>query len=227
MKMKKIYILFLIFSIMIISIKSTANALEEPGYSVIEKHGKFEVRQYESYIVAETIVDGNFKEAGNEGFRRIFKYISGKNRSSRSVRMTAPVNIKQTSEKISMTAPVNIQKTEGSWIITFFMPSEYSMDTLPEPEDSTVVLKVVQAQKVAALRYSGTWSKDRYEHKKTMLLNWMKDNSLSPAGEPILARYNSPFSLWFLRRNEVLIPIEGESITVNSHQNGEKNDHKN
>jgi DNA gyrase inhibitor GyrI len=188
--------------------KVKAHALEEPAYSIIEKQGKFEIRQYESYIVAETMMGGNFKEAGNEGFRRIFKYISGENRARKSISMTAPVNIKQISEIISMTAPVNLQKADGSWIITFFMPSEYSMDTLPEPEDSRIVIKQVEAKKVAALRYSGTWSKDRYERKKLILLKWMTDNQLSPAGGPIFARYNSPFSLWFLRRNEVLVPIE-------------------
>lgn len=210
MKIHNIYILIFIPFVIILSNKVKAHALEEPAFHIIEKQGKFEIRQYESYIVAETVVDGNFKQAGNEGFRRIFKYISGKNQTRKSISMTAPVNIKQTSEKIPMTAPVNLQKADGSWIITFFMPSDYSMDTLPEPEDSKVVIKEIQAKKVAALRYSGTWSRNRYEKKKTMLLEWMKDNKLSPAGEPVLARYNSPFSLWFLRRNEVLIPIEDQ-----------------
>ncbi len=184
-----------------------AMAIERARYTVMEKEGKFELRQYDPQIVAETIVEGDFDEVGNEGFRRLFDYISGKNRKRQSISMTAPVSQEAESEKISMTAPVNQVKVGEKYRITFLMPARYTMDTLPEPLDTRVRLKEVPGQLIAALRYSGTWSRDRYEEKRIQLQASMKERNLVPAGEPIFARYNPPFMPWFLRRNEVLIPV--------------------
>jgi hypothetical protein len=183
-------------------------ALERPKYRVVEQEGNFELRQYEPYLVAETIVEGDFDTVGNEGFRRLFDYISGKNRKQQSISMTAPVSQKTESEKISMTAPVNQVRVGEKYRITFVMPAQYTLETLPEPLDTRVKLKAVPGQLIAALRYSGTWSKERYEEKRIRLQALLKQKNLEPAGEPIFARYNPPFMPWFLRRNEVLIPVE-------------------
>ena len=183
-------------------------ALEKPIYRVVEQEGNFELRQYEPYLVAETTVEGDFDTVGNEGFRRLFDYISGKNRKQQSITMTAPVSQKTESEKISMTAPVNQVRVGEKYRITFVMPAKYTLETLPEPLDTRVKLKAVPGQLIAALRYSGTWSKERYEEKRIRLQALMKQKNLGPAGEPIFARYNPPFMPWFLRRNEVLIPAE-------------------
>ena len=183
-------------------------ALEKPIYRVMEQEGNFELRRYEPYLVAETIVEGDFDTVGNEGFRRLFDYISGKNRKQQSITMTAPVSQKTESEKISMTAPVNQVRVGEKYQITFVMPAKYTLETLPEPLDTRVKLKAVPGQLIAALRYSGTWSKERYEEKRIRLQVQMKQKNLEPAGEPIFARYNPPFMPWFLRRNEVLIPVE-------------------
>ena len=208
--------LLLITSIFTLPIAEETMAIERAKYTVVEREGKFELRQYESYIVAETIVEGDFDEVGNEGFRRLFDYISGKNRSQQSISMTAPVSQEAESEKISMTAPVNQVRVGEKYRITFLMPAEYSMETLPEPLDTRVKLKKVPGQLIAALRYSGTWSRDRYEEKRIRLQALMKQRDLEPAGEPIFARYNPPFMPWFLRRNEVLIPVEnGSQATAN------------
>jgi hypothetical protein len=174
---------------------------------VLNKEGDFELRQYESYIVAETSVEGDFDDAGNIGFRRLFKYISGKNRDRQKIQMTAPVSLEPLSVKIPMSSPVGQEKAGKKWRITFLMPSDYSMDTLPIPLDDRIVLRQVPSQLMAALTYSGTWSRKRYDKKKEILKEKLRSKGFTSIGEDIFARYNSPFTLWFLRRNEVLIPI--------------------
>jgi len=206
-----VFLLILLFSITLPQVVEDAMAIERAQYTVVETEGKFELRQYGPYIVAETMVEGDFDEVGNEGFRRLFDYISGKNRKQQSITMTAPVSQEARSEKISMTAPVNQMRVGEKYRITFLMPAEYTMETLPEPLDTRVKLKEAPGQLIAALRYSGTWSRDRYEEKRIRLQELMRQRDLEPAGEPIFARYNPPFMPWFLRRNEVLIPVENGS----------------
>ena len=183
-------------------------AAEEAKYAVLEKDGHFELRQYEPCIVAETIVEGDFDEVGNEGFRRLFRYISGDNQTKLPISMTSPVTQEMRSEKISMTAPVTQQKTGNDWNITFVMPAEYRMDTLPIPTDARITLRAIPARLVAAITYSGTWSKSHYEKHKALLDKMMSKRKLKAAGEYIYARYNPPFTPWFMRRNEVLVPVE-------------------
>lgn len=187
-------------------------AYEEPKYTVIKKEADFELRRYRQHLVAEAIVDGDFKEAGNRGFRLLFGYISGKNRSKASIDMTAPVSQETRSEKIEMTAPVNQERTDKGWHITFFMPSKYTLDTIPEPLEPSVHIREVPSRLVAVLRYSGTWSQKRYESKKQELYRFLTTYDLNPVGEPILARYDSPFTPWFLRRNEVIVEVEDKNM---------------
>ena len=184
-------------------------AYEEAKYAVITKDGDFELRQYEPHLVAETFVAGDFDNVGNEGFRRIFKYISGENQKKQSISMTAPVSQDANSEKIAMTAPVNQEKTGNQWRIAFLMPSAYTLEKLPQPLDPKVLLKEIPARRMAAITYSGTWSKKRYEEKKALLDIFIKKQGLQSIGEPVFARYNPPFMPWFLRRNEVLLQVKG------------------
>ena len=184
-----------------------AVATEEVKYRVLESSGDFALRQYESSLGAETTVEGDFHEVGNEGFRRLFDYISGKNRKKQSIPMTAPVSQEPSSEKIPMTAPVNQEKVGEAWRITFLMPSAFTMETLPEPLDSRVKLVKIPGRLMAALSYSGTWSRERYEEKENRLKELIRQRGLKIEGEPVFARYNPPFMPWFLRRNEVLIPV--------------------
>ncbi|MGA9754591.1 MAG: heme-binding protein [Desulfobaccales bacterium] len=182
-------------------------ALEEAKYKVLERAEDFELRQYEPRIEAETLVEGDFKDVGNEGFRRLYDYISGKNRKQQTIPMTAPVSQEASSEKIPMTAPVNQAQVGGKWRITFLMPSQYSMETLPQPLDPRVQLTKVPGLLMAALSYSGTWSRGRYEGKENRLKELIRQQGLKMVGDPVFARYNPPFMPWFLRRNEVLIPV--------------------
>ena len=189
-------------------VAKSAMAIEKAKYTVMEKEDEFEIRQYEPQIVAETYVEGELEDVGDEGFRRLYGYISGDNTKKESISMTAPVGQEAKSEKIAMTAPVGQEKKDNRWRITFMMPEEYAMDTLPEPTDSRVKLVKDPGRLMAAVRYSGTWSEEGFEENKALLEDYIQKRGLTIAGEPIWARYDPPFMPWFLRRNEVLIPIE-------------------
>ena len=181
--------------------------IERAKYTVLVKEGDLEVRQYAPQIVAETVVNAEFDEAGNVAFRRLYGYISGKNQTNESIAMTAPVE-QQGSEKIAMTAPVSQTQTADRYVVSFMMPPRYTLATLPEPRDPNVVLREIAARKMAAIRYSGTWSQKRYEQKKAALEDFIAERGLSTTGPATFARYDPPFQLWFLRRNEVLIPVD-------------------
>ena len=189
-------------------VAKSALAIEKAKYTVLEKEDDFEIRQYESQIVAETYVEGGLEAVGDEGFRRLYGYISGDNQKKQSISMTAPVVQELDSEKIAMTAPVSQEKKDNRWRITFLMPAEYTLETLPQPTDARVKLVQDPGRLMAAIRYSGTWSEAGYDENKALLEGFIENRGLIKAGEPIWARYDPPFMPWFLRRNEVLIPVE-------------------
>ncbi len=189
---------------------TTAMATEEAPYTVIKTDDIFELREYAPQVLAEIIVDGNLESAGSKAFRPLFRYISGDNKSRGKIAMTAPVSQEKTGEKISMTAPVSQQSVQGKWAVSFMMPATYTMENLPTPDDPNIKLRQVPARRVAAVRYSGFWSEKKFLQYKQELDNWITANNLKVIGEPVWARYNPPFTLWFLRRNEILIPIASE-----------------
>ena len=190
-----------------------AIAIEKLTYKVIEKQGEIEIREYQGYIEAQTVVNEEFTKAGNKAFSRLFDYISGKNETEKNISMTAPVNQQKTGKKIAMTAPVNQQAQQDQWVISFVMPKKFTMETLPKPQDDRITLVPVQAYRAAAIRYSGFWSKAGYQKHLDKLQKYMTENNLEAEGEPTWARYNSPFSLWFLRRNEVIINLKKRGNT--------------
>lgn len=188
-------------------------AIKEAAYTVVKKSGIFELRDYAPHVLAETIVDATLEDAGYKAFRRLFDYISGANRSRNSIAMTAPVSQEAKGEKIAMTAPVGQQPASGQWAVSFMMPASYSLDTLPVPNDEAVMLRQVPARRMAAVRYSGRWSEKKYLRYKERLENWIRQSDFAIIGDPVWARYNPPFTPWFLRRNEVLIPVEPHSAS--------------
>ena len=185
-----------------------AMAIEEAKYKVVEKDNRFEIRDYAPHILAETVVEGGVEDAGNKAFKRLFRFISGDNRSRDKVAMTAPVSQQPMGEKIKMTAPVGQQRVKESWAVSFMMPASYTLKTLPEPEDPKITLRQVPARRIAAVRYSGFWNEKGYLKHKVELESWIHRMGLTIVDDPIWARYNSPFMPWFLRRNEILIPID-------------------
>lgn len=193
------------------AVAGDAMSVEKLAYRAIERDGCFELRRIAPHVVAETVVDGDFESVGSEGFRRLVAYIGGDNRTRAEISMTAPVVQSPTSEKISMTAPVAQQKVGGAYRIEFVMPSDYTIETLPEPTDERVRLRVEPERTVAAVRYSGFWSRSRYDEQERMLREWIDARGLEPIGEAVWARYDPPFMPWFLRRNEILIPVRSRA----------------
>jgi hypothetical protein len=182
-----------------------AVAYDSPTYRVTSALGAIEIREYEPYIVAETTVDGGLEDAGNQGFRILAKYIFGDNRGSKKIAMTAPVaQAKVEGAKIAMTTPVTQEQTDGQYTVRFMMPSEFSRDQLPDPNDSRIAFQEIPSRTLAAVRYSGTWSQRNYEKNLALLYDTLRADGLEPTGEPVWARYNAPFTPWFMRRNEIL-----------------------
>lgn len=190
------------------AVGGVAMATEEAAYTVERTDGHFQVRQYAPQVVAEILVDGTLEEAGNKAFRPLFNYISGANRAKGKIAMTAPVTQQRDGEKIAMAAPVGQEAVGNRWAVTFMMPANYTLETLPVPTDEKVRLRAIPARRLAAVGYSGTWSRHGYEHHLAHLREWMKAQGLAAAGDPVWARYNAPFTPWFVRRNEVLVPLE-------------------
>jgi hypothetical protein len=123
--------------------------------------------------------------------------------------MTAPV-IQQSSEKIAMTAPV-IQQAKGtSWNVRFVMPSKYTIETLPKPVNPQVALIEVPATRFAVIRFSGFAGQDSLDKQETLLRAFMAERSLVAANPPQYAYYNAPWALPFMRRNEIMIEINGQ-----------------
>ena len=207
MVLKRSMRVILVAAVIIIGVMD-AMAIEEATYKVVEKDDGFEIRDYAPHILAETVVEGDLEQAGNKAFNRLFRYISGDNRSRDKVAMTAPVSQEPIGEKIKMTAPVGQQRVQEKWAVSFVMPALYTLETLPKPEDPKITLRQVPARRMAAVRYSGFWSEKNYLRYKLELESWIHGRGLTIVGEPIWARYNSPFTPWFLRRNEILIPVD-------------------
>ena len=180
--------------------------VEKPDYKVIQTERNIEIRQYEPMIIAEVEVDGKREDAIREGFRLIADYIFGNNTVQRDIAMTAPVQ-QQESQKIAMTAPVQQQSTGRSWQISFVMPSKYSMETLPEPKNDRVRLKEILTKKFVVIEFSGTNSNENVTEHENQLMNYIEANQIKIIDSPKYAFYNAPWTLPFMRRNEVMIEI--------------------
>jgi hypothetical protein len=188
--------------------------LEKPRYTVIEDATRFELRRYEPYIVAATVVKGDFDKASNAGFRILAGYIFGGNQPATSIAMTAPVSVAKTpeqGERIAMTAPVSATSQGDSWRITFMMPSKYSLETLPEPTDARVMFEEQPARCVASVRFAGFTTRAAIEKQTAALRGWLAEQGLPSTGAASVERYNDPFTLPWNRRNEVHIPLPAEA----------------
>ena len=167
---------------------------EQQVYEVLEEHLGFELRRYPEHLVAETEVGGPFELAGNLAFPRLARYIGGHNRSSRKVAMTAPVVQEQ-------------DPRSRRYVVGFVMPAGLSAEELPAPADPSVHTRRVPAETAAAVRFSGRWSRRTYEKQAARLLDAVRAAGLEVVGEPRYARFDPPWTPWFLRRNEVVVPV--------------------
>ena len=181
-----------------------AMALEEPPFTVEKTFAEFELRRYAPYLVVETTTDSR-----NTAFRRLFNYIAGKNVAQQKIDMTVPVVMNPPGEKIEMTAPVVTQPASeaGKESMQFVLPQRFTLETAPRPADASITLRAIDAQWLAVRRYSGTWSESNFAENEAALRAAVQAAGLTPTGPARFAAYNGPMTLWFMRRNEVLLPV--------------------
>ena len=193
-------------------------ATEEPNYTILSQTEDFELRRYDPQLVAQTWVTGDQDVASRQGFKTLADYIFGNNTApsgeSSKISMTAPVMMQPQnddadndgkSQKIAMTAPVSMQQEEGKWRIQFVMPSHYTLQTLPKPNNSEVTIAELPVQTYGVIKFSGLAGSEKVADKTEELKNWMQTQNLTMTGTPELARYNPPWTLPFMRRNEIMI----------------------
>ncbi len=203
-------------------------SIEVSKYSLLGQKNNYEIRQYPAYLAAQTEIMGNYNQASNQGFRILADYIFGNNLKKANlgmanplaanrllypepIEMTAPVSIvKKENEKISMTAPVIQTSTTDDKVrvISFIMPSKYTLDTLPVPNSPKVKIVAVPEKKRAVLKFSWYATASRVEQKKQELLDYLKKDGVVIISGPEIARYNAPFSAPWMNRNEVLAEVK-------------------
>ena len=206
MKINRVQILILL-TLFSVGAMSKLMAAEEAEYKVKRQEGQIELRDYASAIVAETLVNDHFEDASKQAFKALFAYISGKNRAEDKIDMISPVSQEARSEKIAMTSPAGQRAAGDSWAVSFMMPAGLALETLPQPLDPSVILREMPAYRAATIRYSGRWTEENYQQNLAELKEWMRQNGLEASAEPVWARYNPPFTPWFMRRNEILIAV--------------------
>jgi hypothetical protein len=167
---------------------------ERQPYRVVSRHLGFELRRYPAHLVAEVRVDGPFEQAGNDGFRALAAYIGGANRARRTIGMTAPV-VQEEADR------------PCSYLVRFVMPASFTAATLPEPEDPRITTREIPEQLAAAVRFSGRWTERALGLRATALGRAVTAAGLQPTGAIRYARFDPPWKPWFLRRNEVVLPV--------------------
>ncbi len=193
-----------------------AMAIETPDYTLITSDGDIEYRRYESFLVVETLITGDYgyKASGNEGFRRLFRYITGANDGGLKVAMTAPVSREAKGVKVAMTSPVAREVTEQGEVVAFMLPSKYTLATAPKPTDPRVRVREVPERLMAVVRYSGRWTDKNYEERKRVLLAGLERVDAESIGEVQSALYDAPYMPPFMRRNEVMIEVRTLPVQI-------------
>ena len=200
--MRRLLLLFTLATMPLFS-----QAIEEPDYEVIKKFDQVELRRYAPYVVAEVVLDSAAEDAGNQAFPILAGYIFGKNKGEKKFAMTAPVMQAAAPARMDMTAPVTQSAVTGGMRVQFVLPKGVTLATAPEPIDPRVQIREVPAGTWAVIRYSGTWSQSNYLEHLAALKASLEAKGVATQGEPVLARYNAPFTPWFLRRNEIWLAL--------------------
>lgn len=205
----------IIFAIIASSLAGTVMAYEEPEYRVLAEREEYEIRAYEPYLVAETVVEGDYGDSGGKGFRILAGYIFGDNQASKKMAMTAPVTREPAeSVKMNMTVPVISERVAGAqrYRYQFVMERKYTRDTLPVPDDERVTIREIPARTMAVHRYSGRWTASNFEKHTAILLRALERDGIEVMSTPQSAAYNAPFTPPFLRRNEILVEIDPNTL---------------
>lgn len=175
-----------------------------PSYTVANTLGEVEIRDYGAHILAEVAVKGDRRGALNRGFRTLAGFIFGGNQAQTSVAMTAPV---AQSQKIDMTVPVAQTQTDGVWTVTFMMPREWTLDTLPKPDSDAIRFREVAPARAAVVQFSGRATDDALARAEARLRTTLSEAGIDPTGPTVYQFYDDPMTLPWNRRNEVSVPI--------------------
>ncbi|MEI6267832.1 MAG: heme-binding protein [Methylococcaceae bacterium] len=181
---------------------------DQPAYQVLNDYGHIQIRRYPALVVAETEVIADYKNSSNQGFQRLAGYIFGNNQKKQKMAMTAPVIQEQQTETLAMTAPVIQQKSGDVWLMAFVLPKGYSVLTAPVPNDQAVIIKALPEKKVAVIQYTGRLCESGIEENTETLKNWLAQQNYKALSSSRSAAYDPPWTMPFLRRNEVHIDIE-------------------
>jgi hypothetical protein len=196
-------------TMLLIGIAPVASAYESPDFALVATGDGYEIRDYAPFVVAQTAITGDFERGRNAAFRRLFGYISGGNAGERKIAMTVPV-IQQprAGERIAMTAPVTTATgPAGGQVMQFMLPRAYALETAPLPADPQVEVIEVPAERLAVRRYSGRSTEAGFRRERDALLAQLAADGLRSVGPARFAVYNGPFTPWFARRNEVMVPL--------------------
>ena len=186
-------------------------AADEPDYRLVAAEEAFEIREYPALTIAVTESDGSWDDAVERGFGRLFRYISGANQGSAEIAMTAPVLTEQAGtkgEKIAMTAPVLTEEGNGGWRTAFVLPAGFTAETAPAPTDPAVRIETISARQVGVVTFSGGMDEEKFAQQRALLEDWLGRQGRAPGDEWQMAGYNPPWTLPWLRRNEVLVTLQ-------------------
>lgn len=187
---------------------AASHAVEEPAYTIVRSYPAFEIRQYAAYTVAEVMMPPPADDVGNRAFPILAGYIFGKNKGERKLAMTAPVTQAPVPAKLDMTAPVTQSTGPDGILVQFVLPRDINIDNAPLPLDPRIRLREVPPTQVAVIRYSGFWSQANYDQHLAELKAALRAADIRWTGEPVLSRYNSPMTPWFMRRNEIWLKLD-------------------
>jgi hypothetical protein len=192
--------------------------VEQPSFELLDVVGPIEIRRYGERLAAETDMGpGSGIEAEQESaFMALAAFIFGQNRGGPAVAMTAPVSVEEVTAPIAMTAPVAMEPGEGGRIMRFFMPAEYTLETIPRPGDNLVSIVTVPAQTLAVLGFSGEADDQQVAERKAALLAGLVGSNWEPAGEPGFFGYDPPMTPPEQRRNEVVVEVAAASSAPSS-----------
>ena len=180
---------------------------EQQPYDVVRATPGYELRRYPPHVLAETLITGaSFEDAGSRAFRLLFGYISGENSATQSIEMTAPV-VQQASARIAMTAPVMQEESADGFAVAFVLPAGMTEATAPAPNRPEVTLRTVPERLLAATRFSGRWTLASWQKHRDALLESVAADGLTVLGQASFARFDPPYTPWFLRHNEVLVEV--------------------
>ena len=194
------------------SVFGIRSGYDAPAYTVDEFTDTYEVRTYEARLVADaTVAATNRREGENAAFRQLFDYISGKNERAEKIAMTVPVETRAGGEKIAMTVPVETQSADGQVTMRFFFPDGFTPDTAPRPTDRRIALQLLAPERFAVITFSGFGGAQTVAEKEQELRDALDMSVWQVSGEASALYYDPPFTIPFLRRNEVIIPVTRRS----------------